>query len=320
MKKEFAMLFKKRYIYLIIMSVLMLTFMLIGQLTFIDSVKSSEDSVYGEYISDLPSYSTIEELKEIYDCEVGDAENPTDYISLIYKFALDNNLPYDSLVEFDLIPKYTPFHYFTNFSIYYGYFILLAAIVVGAFYQTGEVMSKMSKMVYSGGTKRTKLIDIKYLVSLMSLTAFTLIGDIIMAISASIEFANSDAIYCVIYTGRSLISLNFFEFFLLNVFSHLLIATFIYTITYYLAVIIKNGVIMLCISFVFIIMTMLVEFPSWLEKINDILRLGGYIAVLYAPSSAVEFKDVALIIPFGALAVSTFIISRPMIKRMDYSR
>lgn len=30
MKKEFAMLFKKRYIYLIIMSVLMLTFMLIG--------------------------------------------------------------------------------------------------------------------------------------------------------------------------------------------------------------------------------------------------------------------------------------------------
>ncbi|MCI8911381.1 MAG: hypothetical protein OSJ74_10000 [Clostridia bacterium] len=61
MKKEFAMLFKKRYIYLIIMSVLMLTFMLIGQLTFIDSVKSSEDSVYGEYISDLPSCSTMEE-------------------------------------------------------------------------------------------------------------------------------------------------------------------------------------------------------------------------------------------------------------------
>lgn len=335
MKKEFAMLFKKKYIYIIIMAVLMVAIILISHLSF-KANASGERNVYSRYIESLEIYNTKEELQQLYNeslayleehgpggvkgSEFADywEEPPADYFVAIYKFLLDNDLPYDSLVEFSNTSKYTAFNYYTQYTIFMGYFIILSCIIVGAFYQTGDVMTKMSKMVYSSGKKRLGIIDAKYGVSLISLLAVTLLSDIIMAIAATSLFPDSGAKYCIMYTGSKLLAMNFFEFFMLNLTSHLLMATLLYTSIYYLSVMLKNGIIMLCAAFVAIILILIIPIPFSL--LQGLAMWPGYVNVLYMPSYYTEVKNVALIVPYVVGTVAIAVASRFVIKKMDYSR
>ncbi|MDE6472156.1 MAG: hypothetical protein K2L52_03930 [Clostridia bacterium] len=341
MKKEFTMLFKKRYPYLIMLAVLAIVFILVGHLSFVSDAKGSSDSVYSDFIDKLEIYNTQEELQVLYNQSLAKLEEygpggtkievegmtywespPPEYFVAIYKFLLDNNLPYDSLVEFENKPKYTPFHYFANYSLYFGYFILISSIIMGALFQTTDVMSKMAKMVYSTGEKRSKIIDAKYGVSMLALIVFTLLADIIMSISAYGLFANSDAKYCIMFTGSNLLTLSFFEFILLNVSSHLLIATLIYTINYYLSVMCKNGIIMLCANFSLVVLLLIIPASEsgMFFKTIEIAFLGGFNSVLYSPQYYTEFKYLLLLIPYALIAVAVALISRPVIKQIDYSR
>ena len=341
MKKEFTMLFRKRYLYLIMLLVLMVVFILVGHLSFISGANGSSESVYSDFINKLDIYNTQEELQGLYSQAISKLEEygagghkiehegmtywespPPEYFAEIYKFLLDNNLPYDSLVEFDNGFKYTQFHYFTNYSLLFGYFILISSIIMGALFQSTDVMSKMAKMVYSTGEKRRKIIDAKYGVSMIVLLVFTLLADVIMSISAYGLFANSGAKYCIMFTGSKLLTINFFEFVLLNIASHLLIATLIYTINYYLSVMCKNGIIMLCANFALVILLIIIPAPEsgLFYKTSEIAFLGGFISVLYLPQYYTEFKYLLLLIPYAVIAVAVVLISRPVIKRMDYSR
>lgn len=336
MKKEFAMLFKKRYIYLIIPIFFILAFIIVAHFNFIDSAKG-ESSVYSNYIDGIEIYNTREELQKLYEDALKDLEEygpggvkieseygnfweepPADYFVAIYKFLLDNDLPYDSLVEFENIPKYTSFNYYTYYTLFLGYAIVLSCIIIGAFYQTGDVMTKMSKMVYSSGKKRLGIIDAKYGVSLISLLAVTLLSDIIMAIAATSLFPDSGAKYCIMYTGSKLLAMNFFEFFMLNLTSHLLMATLLYTSIYYLSVMLKNGIFTVCASFVSIILLLVIPMPSSFDTF--IAMWSGYVNVLYMPSYYTEVKNVALIVPYIVGAVAIAVASRFVINKMDYSR
>lgn len=339
MKKEFLMLFKKRYPYLIMMTILLVAFILVGHLSFIAMANGESGSVYSDFIK-IEQYNTQEELQKLYEQAVKVLEEngpggkkidmdgmvyweepPADYFVAIYKYLLDNNLPYDSFVEFEVVAKYTPFHYFTNYSIYFGYFILLSCLIMGSLFQTSDVMTKMSKMVYSTGKKRSRIIDTKYAVSLIALLAFTLLADIIMGIVASGTFGDSGAKYCIMYSGSKLFTLNFFEFFMMNVASHLIIATLLYTIIYYLSIMCKNGVIMLCAQFVLIILLIIIEIPSAaFTSFVETALLGGFNAVLYSPSYYTNFKYIALLVPYIVAAIAIPFISRVVIKRVDYSR
>lgn len=66
MKKEFAMLFKKKYIYIIIIAVLMVAIMLISHLAYKDNVEGASN-VYSNYIETLDIYNTKEELQQLYN-------------------------------------------------------------------------------------------------------------------------------------------------------------------------------------------------------------------------------------------------------------
>ncbi len=335
MKKEFAMLFKKKYIYIIIIAVLMVAIMLISHLVYKDNVEGASN-VYSNYIETLDIYNTKEELQQLYNdalayleehgpggiksSEFADfwEEPPADYFVAIYKFLLDNDLPYDSLVDFSNIPKYTSFNYYTYYTLFLGYAIVLSCVIIGAFYQTGDVMTKMSKMVYSSGKKRLSIIDAKYGVSLIAILAVILLSDIIMAIAATSLFPDSGAKYCIMYTGSKLLTMNFFEFFMLNLTSHLLMATLLYTSIYYLSVMLKNGIFTVCASFVSIILLLVIPMPSSFDTF--IAMWSGYVNVLYMPSYYTEVKNVALIVPYVVGAVAIAVASRFVIKKMDYSR
>ncbi len=336
MRKEFLMLFKRRYIYLIIMAILMIVFILLAHMLFINNAKHF-DNVYDDFISDIEIYNSKEELQQLYDGAVEYLEKvgpggtkievdgkvyweelPADYLVALYGYLLEKDLPYDSLVLFDNDIKYTPFHYFTNYTLCIGYFILVTCILMGSMYQTGEVMTKMSKMVYTSGKKKRNVVNAKYGVSLTALLSFTMFAGVIMAIVSCSAFPNSGAQYCIMYTGNRLLTMNFFGFFMLNVVSHLTIATLIYTSIYYLSVILKNGIIMLCTCFVSFIIMSLVPFSAEFELFSGMW--SGFIQVLCSQQYYTDMKNIALIVPYAVGAIAIAITSNFVIKRIDYSR
>ena len=337
MKKEFSMLFQKRYLYLILMAAIMITVILLAHFVFINGAQHS-DGVYSDFLSGVDIYNNREELQKLYNEAVANLEEngpggrkesymgfeqwveaPADYFVAVYKYLLDNDLPYDSLVPYTIDIKYTPFHYFSTYTMCIGYFIVLSCIIMGSMYQTGDVMTKMSKMVYSSGKKRTSIIDAKYGTSLIALLAFTLLSDIIMAISAASLFPNSGAKYCIMYTGTKLLTMDFFGFFILNVVSHLTMATLIYTSIYYLSVMLKNGIITLCASFVtIIIFGLFPQFSATLDKF--MIMWGGFAQHFLNAEYYTEMKYIALLVPYIVGAVAMAVASRFVIKKMDFTR
>ena len=154
--------------------------------------------------------------------------NGAQYISLLYKLSITYQLPYDSLVEFSEETKYTQFHYLGTFKAPIMIFILLASLLIGGFYQTSDVMNKMSKLIFSSGEKRTKIIDRKYGVSLLVMIALVTVIEIIIAL-LGLMYRDSGAKYCVLYTGgNSLYVLNYFQYFCLFLTSHLIALTVVY--------------------------------------------------------------------------------------------
>ena len=326
MKREFKIFFSKKYIYIILAILLCLTIFIWYDPM---STDTSNESAYSNFIRVIKPYDSQEDLIEQYEnlnknilpgavTSISYAQ----YRSLLYKLSIKYKLPYDSLVEFSEETKYTQFHYLSSFKAPIMIFILLASLLIGGFYQTSDVMNKMSKLIYSSGEKRSKIIDRKYRVSLLVLLAIVTVFESIVAL-LGLMYTSSGAKYCVLYTGGdSLYIFNYFECFCLLLLNHLIALTISYTFVYYLSVICKNGIIPVCAIFSLLFVYALTETEIQNGLFFYMMLRGGFIEVFYKSdsSNAVNLPNLALYIPLFILPISVFVISRFTIKRADYSR
>ena len=330
MKREFKNFFSKKYIFIVIAILLcIMSFFWYASIPRADNEDFHfQESVYSDFIEEIKPYDSQEELKaqyeklNVYAPGMTNYNNGAQYISLLYKLSITYQLPYDSLVEFSEETKYTQFHYLGTFKAPIMIFILLASLLIGGFYQTSDVMNKMSKLIFSSGEKRTKIIDRKYGVSLLVMIALVTVIEIIIAL-LGLMYRDSGAKYCVLYTGgNSLYVLNYFQYFCLFLTSHLIALTVVYTFVYYLSVICKNGILPVCAIFSILLVYVLIQTNLPDRLFFNMLIRGGFIEALYNRdiANAVNLNNLCLYIPIILVPIIVFVISRFTIKRTDYSR
>lgn len=297
-------------------------------------MSDTDGSPYCDFISDIERYENKDELQQLYD-DAAAMEAPTTpeskfdkrqdmkhFLQSIYGFSLENNLPYDSLVLFKDVYKYSHFQYMFAFSNVMGIFIFVACSLIGSFYYTGEVNGKIGKLIYTSGAKREKLIASKYLVSMLFIMAVTLILDVIMGLFALI-YKDTGVKYCVILTtDYNFLHFNYVQFFVLMLLSHLIAILCTYTFTYFISVIIKNGV----ICFAGMLLTM-VAFLVGFEISNDFTAFwnmatgAGFINAFKVDGFYVSnIKILYSYIPIVLIPLITALSAIPFIKRADYSR
>lgn len=328
MKKEFKNFFSKKYILIILPILIALTIFLWYESNLPDDKYTDfifRESAYSNFIDVIKPYDTQEELIRNYERLISgslpgiSADNKAEkYTKLLYEFSIKKQLPYDSLVEFSEEAKYTQFHYLSKFNTPIIIFILLASLLIGGFYQTSDIMSKMSKLVYSSGEKRSKIIDRKYGASLLIMMGIVAIFDCIVAL-LGLMYCSSGAKYCVVYLGgETLYHLNYFQCFCLYLTNHIVALVVTYTFVYYLSVICKNGIIPVCIG----LSALIIYFNLPYSQFLDMIANDGFINVLYTRdiSCAVNLSDLCLYIPIMVLSIIPLVISRFTIKRADYSR
>ncbi|MCX4361956.1 MAG: hypothetical protein OSJ74_01025 [Clostridia bacterium] len=327
MKNEFKIFFSKKFILIALPLILIVSIFLWYASASVDEY--SYDSMYSDFVKDIKVYETQEELVEQYKKFTNNNipgmiynNNSAKYTELIYKFSIQNQLPYDSLVIFSEETKYTQFYYLESFNYSIIIFIILSSLLIGGFYQTSDVMSKMSKLVYSSGERRSKIIDRKYGVSLLILAIAVIVFESIVAL-LGLMYCDSGAKYCIFYTGSdSLYYLNYFDYFCLFLANHLIALIVTYTSIYYISVIFKNGIIPVCAIFSMLLVYAFVQTKIPADLFFDMMVRNGIIKVFYNRdiTNAINLKDLCIYIPIALLPVIVFVISRFFIKRADYSR
>ena len=330
MKDEFKNLFyTKKYIFIFL--ALLTVVALIGWYMTMSDV---DGSPYCDFISDIERYENREELQQLYDDAIAmEAPSTPDsmfdnrldkkhFLQSIYGFSLENNLPYDSLVLFDDIYKYSHFQYLFAFSNVMGIFIFVACSLIGSFYYTGEVNSKIGKLIYTSGVKRKKLVVSKYLISMLLIMAVTLLLDVVMGLFALI-YKDSGIKYCVILTtDYKFLHFNYVQFFVLMLLSHLIAILCTYTFTYFISVIIKKGV----VCFAGMLLTM-VAFLVGFEISDDFTAFwgmatgAGFINAFKVDGFYVSnVKILYTYIPIVMISLVTALSAIPFVKKADYSR
>ena len=331
MKSELKRFFTRKYILIVVPILLLIVILGFNQNTFgAKDLGYGSNEVYSDFISGLEPYETQEELQELYDSLSYQApsipgmvtSNNQDYINFyktLYGIALQENLPYDSFVIMDNF-KYTHFHYFAYYCIYMCMFILLASIIIASFYQTSDFISKTAKLVYTSGEKRTKIIARKYFVSLLSLSSIVLLFDIIFSL-LGLRYAFTGAKYFIIYADKSVYAFTYAQYVCLNIVSHLLMLAVIYTFVYYLAALLKNGIITSC-AFLAVAL-LLLFFNQYGESSAQAIFLTMFtqgVGAAFTLGNGDTLNYIALYIPFVVAAIAMAVTSNLLLRKSDYSR
>lgn len=329
MKKEFSRFFTRKYILIIIPLLLIILLPSISQYFSSDTAENGNESVYSNFINGLEPYDNQEELQELYDSisqstvtipgmNVSESSNKI-YYKTLYSIALQENLPYDSFVDIYNF-KYTQFHYYEYYCIFMCMFIVLASIIIGSFYQTSDFISKTAKLVYTSGEKRTKIIARKYFVSLISLASIVMLFDVIFAI-VGLKYSFTGAKYFTIFADNDVYLFTFAQYVLLNILSHLLMLTVIYTFVYYLAALLKNGIVTSCALLA--IALLLLFFNQYGETSARAIFLSMFTQG-FAAACTFAYGDtlayIALYIPFVVVAIAMAVTSNLILRKSDYSR
>lgn len=330
MKDEIKSIFyTKKYIFIIL--ALFVVSAIIGWYFVMSDV---DGNYYSDFLDDVEVYGDKEELQKLYDdiskelspipgIEMDRNTEKATFLKTIYSFSLKYDLPYDSLVRYGDNSKYNHFHYFFAFSYVMGIFIFLSCSFVGSFYYTNEINSKLGKLLYTSGIKRGKLIAFKYLTSMLLIIAITVILDAVMSVFALI-YSDTGAKYCIIYTSNNLYFLNYFQMFLLIIASHLIAILCTYTFTFFLSIVLKNGLI--CFIGMLLPMIGLLYMGSAISNdfaiFWDMATNGGFINALKSPadSYSIRFEKLLLYIPIMLIPVITVLSCIPFVKKADYSR
>ena len=330
MKREFRRFFTRKYI-LIIIPILLLILIPTSTQYFSSDLGYGKNDVYSDFISGLEPYETQEELQELIDScnsykpsmlpglNTIDNSEKINFYKMLYGIALQENLPYDSFVMMDNF-KYTHFHYFAYYCIYMCMFIVLASIIIASFYQTSDFISKTAKLVYTSGEKRTKIIARKYFVSLISISSIVLLFDVIFSL-LGLRYAFTGAKYFIIYADKSVYAFTYAQYVCLNIVSHLLMLAVIYTFVYYLAALLKNGIITSC-AFLAVAL-LLLFFNQYGESSAQAIFLTMFtqgVGAAFTLGNGDTLNYIALYIPFVVAAIAMAVTSNLLLRKSDYSR
>lgn len=333
-KREYKHFFTRKYL-LFLLPVFIFAF-ISGYFTF---TSESEGSAYSDFSSYVEFYENQEELQEQYDYyfekyQQADIVSDDMVVSVnkeevakrlyILKFCIDHNLEYDGIIDSSTVTadrKYTSFNYLYSFSIGFIVFAIIACVLIGCCYQTADRVTKTSKLVYTTGEKRNKIIDRKFLVSLSAILGTLVVYYIIVALF-SLQLADYTPEYMLYFVNGKLQVMNYFGFFSAMLFSQLLMLTFTYTFIYYFSVAVKNVIAAICTFFVLFaisIFTNTIISPTSPELMifKEFLQ-GGYMMLMH--SGTYEIKYCLLFIPLILGVAGMVTISKTLSSKADYSR
>lgn len=333
-KREYKHFFTRKYL-LFLLPVIVFVFIS----GYASLTADAEGSVYSDFSNYVEFYENREELQEQYDYyksmyDMGGIQNDDMNIGVnkeetakrlsILKFCLDNNLEYDGIIDIDHVVayrKYTEYNYLYNFSTAYVLFAIVACILIGGCYQSADMVTKTSKLVYTTGEKRNKIIDRKFWVSLSGLLAVTVIYYILIALF-SLQFSEFTPKYLLYFVNGKLQVMNYFGYFTAMLFSQLLMVVCTYTFMYYFSVAVKNIIASICTFFVIFVISLftnaVINSPDAVNFIG-FLRMG-YMSFVNVSNTTFEIKYCLYFIPIIAGIAIMVTISKIISSKADYSR
>ncbi|MBD5099758.1 MAG: hypothetical protein HDT29_00410 [Clostridiales bacterium] len=155
---------------------------------------------------------------------------------------------------------------------------------------------------------------------MISLASIVLLFDLIFALTG-LKFAFTGAKYAVMYFGEQVFYFTYAQYVCLNIVSHLLMLIVTYTFVYYLAALLKNGIVTSC-AFLAIAL-LLLFFNQYGETSTTAIFISMFsqgIAAACTFSYGDTLAYIALYIPFIVAAITMAVISNFLIKKSDYSR
>lgn len=332
-KKEYKHFFTRKYILFLLP---VFVFVLISGTFSFKNLGNAQESVYSDFSDYVEFYENREQLQEQYEYysnyytndpilgPILTTGNKYEEISkrvAILKFCLDNDLQYDQIIDGAKVfanGKYTVFNYLYSFTTAYVVFAIVSCMLLGCCYQPADMLTKTSILVYTTGEKRNKIIDRKFLVSLSALLGFTVLYYIAVAL-CGLSVAKTSPEYLIYFVGDKMFSINYFEFFMMVLFSQLFMLLFTYAFIYYFAVAVKNTIAGLCIMFLIFAISV---FTAGIKN-RDIKYLlsflqGGYLMLF-------DFEDYLIkycfyFIPLAVAVICMVVISKVLSKKADYSR
>ena len=257
MLKEFKYQIKQKYLWILLV---FLVYCALGtvMMLFDDDEDRTKDFSY-----DINEYKTIEEVQVWYNDlqrqsaqkQEGDliistgqiSENQKVYYSQLYKYIIDNRLPYDSLVEFTMASrggfnKNTHFDAFGHFAYMTMVFISMCGLLIGSIVPTIDFTKKTAKLVYTSGENKKKILLKKYAVTLMMLLGLEFAIELI-SFFVSLVFANSGVQYCYILWENDIYFLNFGQYVLIHILDNFVMCAVFYSIVFFFSFLCKSTIV-----------------------------------------------------------------------------
>lgn len=331
-KREYKHFFTRKYL-LFLLPIIVFVF-ISGYASFAADAEESMYSDFSEYVEFYESKEDLQEQYDYYESMYGlgniqngginvdvDEEGISKRLSVL-KFCLDNDLEYDAVIDMEHITsyrKYTEYNYLYSFSVAFAWFSIVGCILIGCCYQTVDNITKTSKLIYTSGEKKSRIIDRKFLVSLSGILSFALIYYVIVALF-SLQVAEYTPKYLLYFVNGDLQVMNYFGYFAATLFSQLLMIVFTYTFIYYFAVAVKNVIASICTFFVLFVISIFsnaainspdaVAFDSFLKQ--------GFMG--FASGVNYNIKYCAYFIPLIIAVALMVVISKIVASKADYSR
>ncbi|MEG2414164.1 MAG: ABC transporter permease [Clostridia bacterium] len=244
--------------YLLFLIPIILLFIIIGHLTITENDSYVDKD--SNFDMEIEYFANQEELQQLYEkalntpiappgTSVGTNPQLVQKRQIVYKYMLDNNLPYDSLAPFNFNDhKFSQFSYINNFAFSLCQFLIIACLLVGSLVFTTDFANHTAKLVYTKGESRKKIIWRKYSVALSFLASIVTVFYIIYAL-VGLYFAKNGVQFTYFIYGGKLIALNYAQVFLLQYANLLLTLVCQFTTVYFVSILLRNGLVSIIINF-----------------------------------------------------------------------
>ena len=334
MIKEFKYQIRQKYVLVLIA---IFVFCLVAAISMANDADVTVDK---DFSYDIEKYESIDEIRELYEklqqepVEDSSSEIKTqsmsehrkNYYLQLYQYIIDNNLPYDSLVEFNDasyggLRKHTQFHAFGFSSYMIMMFMLLSCGLIGSIVPTIDFTRKTAKLVYTSGVSKKKILLNKYAVSLVSLLCLELIIEIITMLIA-LAFNRNGATYCYILWGNKLGFLNYFQFVIIHILHNSIMCIVIYTIIFFFSFLCKNTIISTVSVFSIMLANAMltIRFKEyWAERLFYMPN-EGLLSCLSQNEYMSEPTYLLLIFVYVAIACVLCVGALEATKKFDFSR
>ena len=332
MLKEFKHVFSQKYLLILIV---FFVFCVVAAISMANDVAEDKNV---NFCYDVEKYENIQEIRARYeklDKEKDKnalyqskelSEDYKNYYKQLYSIIIENNLPYDSLVEFQDatysgMRKNTHFHLYGMSAFLIMIFMLYSSFLIGSVVPTIDFTKKTAKLVYTTGEKKDRILMKKYIVSLGGL----LISEIALELLAALfsqAYSGCGVEYCFWLVGRNIILMNFGQFMLLHIAHNALWLVLTYTIVYYFSFLCKNTIIASLSVFSMLLLNSLITIRfkhEWAEILYNMPTAGLFGCYVGAEGIA-DYKYMLFGFIYLALSLILFAASMYAVKKFDFSR